>query len=182
MKTDLRKEVALPSTVHAHLEGVALLHIKGPKGEVCKEFRHPKVQLKIESDKLVLAVPHATKREKTILGSFWSHIKNMVQGVQEPHVYQLKICSGHFPMNVSISGREFTIKNFLGETVPRKVILPREAEVKIAGTDITVSSPDKEAAGLASAKIENLCRITNRDIRIFQDGCYITRKVGKAVA
>ena len=181
MKTDLRKEVALPSGVHARLEG-EIVHIKGPKGEARKEFRHPKVKLKIENDKLVLLVPQATKREKTILGSFWSHVKNMVQGVQDLHVYKLKICSGHFPMNVSLSGREFTIKNFLGETVPRKAIIPQGVEVTIAGTDITVSSPDKEAAGLAAAKIENLCRITNRDIRIFQDGCYITHKVGKAVA
>ena len=181
MKMDLRKEVALPSGVHARLEGT-MLHVKGPKGEAHKEFRHPKVKLNLENNTLVLAVPQATKREKTIIGSFWSHIKNMVQGVQELHVYKLKICSGHFPMNVTISGREFMIKNFLGETVPRKVTMPAEADVKIAGTDITVSSPDKEAAGLAAAKIENLCRITNRDIRIFQDGCYITHKVGKAVA
>lgn len=178
---DLRKEVVLPAGVQARVEGT-MLHVKGPKGEASKDFRHPKVKLHIESGKLVLAVPQATKREKTIIGSFWSHLKNMVQGVQELHVYKLKICSGHFPMNVTISGREFMIKNFLGETVPRKVTMPKEAEVKIAGTDITVSSPDKEAAGLAAAKIENLCRITNRDIRIFQDGCYITHKVGKAVA
>ncbi len=181
MKTDLRKEVALPSGVHARLAGETL-HIKGPKGEVHHDFRHPKVKVNIEQGKVILAAPRATKREKTILGSFWSQAKNMVRGVQELHVYKLKICSGHFPMNVTISGQEFTIKNFLGETVPRKVLLPIAAEVKIAGTDITVSSPDKEAAGLAAAKIENLCRITNRDIRIFQDGCYITHKVGKAVA
>lgn len=124
----------------------------------------------------------ATKREKTIVGAFWSHARNLVKGVQELHIYNLKICSGHFPMNVSVSGQEFVIKNFLGETVPRKVTLPKGAEVKITGTDILVSSPDREVAGLAAAKIENLCRITNRDLRIFQDGCYITHKVGKAVA
>lgn len=180
MKIDLRKEVLLPSGVQAKLEG-ATLHVKGPKGEVIKKFPHPKVKLTLEKDKIVLTAPRATKREKTIAGSFWSHLKNMVKGVQEPHIYNLKICSGHFPMNVSISGTEFVIKNFLGETVPRRVIIPKGAEVKIAGTEIIVSSPDKEAAGLAAAKIENLCRITNRDIRIFQDGCYITYKVGKAV-
>lgn len=180
MKADLRKEVPLPAGVRATLEGKTL-SLKGPKGESKKDFSHPKVTLKLEQDKLVLVASKATKREKTIIGSFWSHLKNMVQGVQEPHVYNLKICSGHFPMNVSVSGNEFTIKNFLGETVPRKVILPKGVGVKITGTEITVTSPDKEAAGLAAAKIENLCRITNRDIRIFQDGCYITHKLGRAV-
>ncbi|HLC71249.1 MAG TPA: 50S ribosomal protein L6 [Candidatus Nanoarchaeia archaeon] len=181
MKNDLRKEVVLPAGVFARLEGT-VLHIKGPQGEASREFKHPKVTLTIEGNTLVLVAPKATKREKTMMGSFWSHARNLVKGVQEPHIYNLKICSGHFPMNVSVSGREFVIKNFLGETVARKVTLPLGAEVKITGTDIVVSSPDKEAAGLAAAKIENLCRITNRDIRIFQDGCYITHKVGKAVA
>lgn len=180
MKADLRKEVPLPAGVRATLEGTTL-SLKGPKGESRKEFPHPKVTLKLEQDKLVLVASKATKREKTIIGSFWSHVKNMVKGVQEPHVYNLKICSGHFPMNVSVSGSEFVIKNFLGETVPRKVILPKGVGVKITGTEIVVTSPDKEAAGLAAAKIENLCRITNRDVRIFQDGCYITHKLGKAV-
>ncbi len=181
MKNNLRREVLLPPAVQAHLEGY-WLHLKGPRGEARKEFRHPRVKLVREDDKLVLLASSATKREKTIVGSFWSHLRNLVKGVQEPHLYQLKICSGHFPMNVSMSGHEFIIKNFLGETVPRKVILPEKAEVKISGTEITVSSPDKEAAGLAAAKIENLCRLTNRDVRIFQDGCYITSKAGKGVA
>ena len=52
-------------------------------------------------------------------------------------------------------------------------------EVKVDGNEITISSVDKEKAGLMAAKIENLCRVSNRDIRIFQDGCYITHKAGK---
>ena len=52
-------------------------------------------------------------------------------------------------------------------------------EVKIAGTEIVVSAADIELAGITASKIENLCRITNRDRRIFQDGCYITQKAGK---
>ena len=177
---DLRKEVALPSGVHARLEGT-MLHVKGPKGEAHKEFRHPKVKLNLENNTLVLAVPQATKREKTIIGSFWSHIKNMVQGVQELHVYKLKICSGHFPMNVSISGRDFIIKNFLGEAVPRRVTLPQGADVKVQGEEVVITSVDKELAGRVAGLIERLCRITNRDLRIFQDGCYITHKAGKAI-
>ena len=68
-----------------------------------------------------------------------------------------------------------------GEVVPRKVQLLKGAEVKVNGNDITVSSADKEIAGQMSAQIENLCRISKRDIRVFQDGCYITSKSGKAI-
>ena len=178
MKEDIKKEIELIEGVEASLDG-AVLKISGPKGEVVRNLIHPKIQLSIDGNKVVLEVKKGTKREKTMIGSFESHVKNMVSGVQEPHFYKLKICSGHFPMNVSMSGQELTIKNFLGESVPRKVTLPQGVQVKVNGTDIEVTSPDKELAGQAAAKIESLCRITGRDKRIFQDGCYLVHKAGR---
>lgn len=175
MKDLIVKEVAIKDGVKAHLAG-AVLKVKGPKGEVSRDFLHSKVKVSIEENKIIIKAENGTKREKTIVGAFFSHIKNMVNGVQEPFVYKLKICSGHFPMSVSLQGDELVIKNFLGEAVPRRVKLIKGAEVKVSGEEITISSSDKELAGQNAAKIESLCRITNRDRRIFQDGCYIIEK------
>ncbi len=178
MKLDLTREITFGQSVSARLDG-SMLTIKGAKGEVSREFRSPKIRMTLVDKKVLLTVQKATKREKTMIGTFEAHITNMVKGVEEPHLYKLKVCSGHFPMNVSISGKEFVIKNFLGEAVPRKVSIIPGVAVKIEGNDVTVSCPDKELAGKMASLIENLCRITNRDRRIFQDGCYITEKVGK---
>ena len=172
------KEIEIPEGITASLEN-GLVKVKGPKGEVERSFHHPKIKVVLEGKKIVLTAPKSTKREKTILGSYESHIKNMLKGVEEGFVYKLKICSGHFPMNVAISGQQIIIKNFLGESVPRKTKLIPGVDVKINGEEIVVSSPSKEGAGQMAAKIESMCRITNRDIRIFQDGCYITNKAGK---
>lgn len=180
MKEDLRKEIELKEGVTAQVEG-NMLKIKGPKGEVQRKFPHSKISMTVEEGKVVFTVKKASKREKTVMGSFASHVKNMVDGSVEPHIYKLKICSGHFPMNVAVAGRELTIKNFIGEAVPRKVKLVEGADVKINGTEIVVTSCDKEAAGQAAAQIESLCRVTNRDRRIFQDGCYIIHKAGKDI-
>ena len=179
MKDDLRKEIELGVGVTAQVDGSAL-KVKGPKGEVSRAFLHPKVKVSIEGNKIVLFSAKATKREKTMIGSFRSHIRNMVQGVKEPYVYKLKICSGHFPMSVSVSGNEVVIKNFLGEAVPRKVEIMKGAEVKVTGEEITVKSCDVEVAGQTAARIESACRIVNRDRRIFQDGCYIVEKAESA--
>lgn len=178
MKEDIKKEIKLVEGVTAEVDG-ALLKIKGPKGEVERDFRHPRVKVGIKEGKIFLEAMKSTKREKTVIGSFESHIKNIVWGVQEPHVYELKICSGHFPMNVTVSGQELIIKNFLGEAVPRKVKLISGGDIKVDGDKIIITSPNKEVAGQNAAKIEQLCRITNRDRRIFQDGCYIINKAGK---
>ena len=85
-------------------------------------------------------------------------------------------------MTVSVSGQEFIVKNFLGESVARKVTLPAGVQVKVSGTEILIESADKELAGMAASKIELLCKIRNRDVRIFQDGCYMVHKAGKEIA
>ena len=166
--------------VHASVKN-SNLHVKGPKGELQRVFLYPGITLVVEGSKIVLKALKATKREKMIIGSFEAHIANMVKGVQEAHTYKLKICSGHFPMTVTVSGNEFVVKNFLGEAVPRRMTFDKGVDVKIKDTEIVVSSPDRELAGRTAAKIEQLCRITNRDLRVFQDGCYIVEKAGKGI-
>ncbi len=59
------------------------------------------------------------------------------------------------------------MQNFLGEKVPRVIKLKQGVDVKIEGQEITVESPDKELAGQTAAAIEQLCKITKRDRRIF---------------
>ena len=84
-------------------------------------------------------------------------------------------------MNVSMSGAQFIVKNFLGEKIPRVLHIKEGAKVTISGTEVVVESINKEIAGQVSADIEQLCRITNRDRRIFQDGIYITQKAKKEI-
>lgn len=180
MKQDLKREIALPEKVFAELKG-AVLEIKGPKGEVKRDFFHPKVKVIIDKSKIIVSSSRATKKEKMALSTFTAHLKGMVKGVVEPFQYKLKVCASHFPMNVGVSGEDFVVKNFLGESVPRKIKIVKGVEVKVNGSDIVVSCADKEAAGQMASRIENLCRITNRDLRVFQDGCYITSKAGKSV-
>ncbi|MBI2662507.1 50S ribosomal protein L6 [Candidatus Woesearchaeota archaeon] len=178
MKENLKREIVLEKgVISTYVHNV--LKVKGPKGEVERMFAHPRLKIKVEGEKIILEALKATKREKTMIGSFEAHIVNMVKGVIEPHVYLLKVCSGHFPMTVTVSGQEFVIKNFLGEAVPRKVEIIKGVDVKVNGVEVIITSADKEKAGLMASRVENMCRITNRDRRIFQDGCYITKKAGK---
>ena len=103
----------------------------------------------------------------------------MIKGVAEGHVYRLKICSGHFPMNVSVSGNEFSVANFLGEKTPRKLSVKEGASVKVEGQEVVVESMNKELAGQTAADIELLTKVKGRDRRIFQDGIFIINKDGK---
>ncbi len=180
MKQNLARGIALPTGVSAVMQDFRL-EVQGPQGRVVRDFRHPKVQVIVEAGKVEVRAEKSTKREKKVLGAFVSHIRNMVRGVQEPFVYHLRVCSGHFPISVKVSGQEVIVQNFLGENTPRTVGILPGAKVTVQDKEIAVASPNKETAGQMAARIENACRITNRDLRIFQDGCYIVRKAGRNV-
>ncbi|MEE9525242.1 MAG: 50S ribosomal protein L6 [Candidatus Woesearchaeota archaeon] len=178
MKLDLTEQIEIPEGVEVKIDS-GLISAKGPKGEISRRLAYPKVSVDVKDNKLTISSKKATKREKRIIFTFKSHLVNMIQGVTEGHSYKLKVCSTHFPMTVAIENGEFVVQNFLGEKIPRKCKIQKDAEVKIEGQDIMVESVDKEAAGQTAASIEQVCRITKRDRRIFQDGIYIITKSKK---
>jgi large subunit ribosomal protein L6 len=179
MKVKLMKtEIEIPKGVTCQIDG-SVVKVKGQKGDVIKSFPHPRVTFRLENNHIILESTDATKREKTIHNTFRAHLRNMFKGAANGHTYKLKICSGHFPMNVSVNNKQLIIKNFLGEKVPRVLGLKEGAEVKIEGDRITVTSISKEIAGQVAADIETLTHVKGRDLRIFQDGIYITDKDGK---
>ncbi len=177
-KEKIVREIELPNEVVATLNEKFLL-IKGAKGGTKRELKQRNVSVNIENKKIVLEYSKGTKENKKILGSLTAHIKNMIKGSLHSHIYTLKICSGHFPMNVNITNDKLIVKNFLGEKVPRVLQLKNGAEVKVEGDLIHVTSSSKEIAGQISADIEQLMRRPGYDTRIFQDGIYIINKDGK---
>jgi large subunit ribosomal protein L6 len=79
-------------------------------------------------------------------------------------------------MTLKVEGSKLAINNFLGEKKPRFAEILPNVNVDIKGQNITVSSPDKEAAGQTAANFEKATKVKNRDRRIFQDGIYIVEK------
>lgn len=177
-KLGIVKQVELPDGVSASIDGYILL-VKGPKGESKKEMKQHNVVIRVEDKKILLETKKENKKDKKIIGSLVAHVKNMIRGSIEKHVYTLKICSGHFPMNVSAANNKLIVKNFLGEKVPRTLQLKEGADVKVEGEFIKVESSSKETAGQVAADIEQLTRRPGYDTRIFQDGCYIISKDGR---
>jgi len=178
MRREIIQKIEIPEGVEANIEGSKLI-VKGIKGENEREFRIGKLDFEKKDNLIIIGDKKATKNEKKIINTITSHIKNMIKGIQENFEYKLKICSSHFPITVEIHDKEATVKNFLGEKIPRKVKIPKDAEVELNGDIITVTSNDKESAGQAAANFERATKIRNKDRRIFQDGIFIINKAGK---
>jgi len=154
-----------------------VLKIKGPKGELIREFSEPLIGVNVENHKIVIKslARNLKKKDKRNFRTIRAHIKNMINGVNNGYIYKLKVCSGHFPITVNIEGNSLVVKNFLGEKVPRRLKF-EGVKVSIDGDIISVNGNDKELVGNTSASIERLTKIKGRDKRIFQDGCYIISK------
>lgn len=177
---ELKQELELLERVEVSIEGNTI-RAKGKKGENSRSFHYPNIKITKENNKLIFSSKNPTKREKRMMGTISSHIKNLMKGVSQGFLYKLKICSGHFPMSVTIHNNHVIINNFLGEKTPRKAkILPR-VEAKIQSDEILLEGIDKESVAQSSANIERATRITNRDRRVFQDGIWIFSKDGKEI-
>ncbi len=174
------REVSLGSAQAVITGGI--ISFKGSNGEVHRKVDNPLIKVTIQDGRVILSSKKSSKNEKKMIGTFASHLKNCVKGVTEGFIYKLKICSGHFPITVAVKGREFSVKNFLGESYPRTLTLKEGVEVKINGAEITVQGADLDLVSQTAASFEKLCRITNRDLRIFQDGIYIVEKDGVPIA
>lgn len=180
MKHDVSATIEIPEGVTVTTEGKTVV-VKGPNGELSKSYRSSKITATVSDGQVDVIAKNATKREKTLALTLSAHIRNMVQGVTEGFEYKLKVCSGHFPMNVSLKDNTLVVKNYLGESVPRSLKLKEGANVNVDGDIITVKATDKELAGQCAAEIEKLCKRPNFDNRIFQDGIYIIEKAGKEI-
>jgi large subunit ribosomal protein L6 len=178
MKEKLLTEIEIPEGINVLVDG-DILKINGPEGDISREFKTGRIELKVEGKKIILSHLKGTKTEKRMINTLQAHIKNMIKGVQEKFEYQLKICFGHFPFTVKQEGNLIRIKNFLGEKVDRVVKIPEGIDLEIGKEIIKIKSVNKEIAGQAAANFETVTRIRGRDKRIFQDGIYIINKAGK---
>ncbi|MEK6963454.1 MAG: 50S ribosomal protein L6 [Nanoarchaeota archaeon] len=154
--------------------------IKGPKGEVQRPFYSTEIKTTVQNNKVRFEPTHKyTQDHKRMINTYKAHLKNNFKGVTQGHVYHLKICSGHFPMNVTMKGQTLEVKNLFGEAVPRTLIITEGVSAKVEGDKITVQGIDKEKTAQAAASIEQLTRRPGFDKRVFQDGIYLLDKDGK---
>jgi large subunit ribosomal protein L6 len=173
-----REEVEIPKGVTVTREG-DFVKVKGPKGELKRIFIHP--LLKVDGSKVAVSSDLPKRKVAALVGTWASHIKNMIIGVTSGFEYKMKVVYAHFPIKTRVDKAKsiFYIENFLGEKNPRKAKILEGVDVTIKGEEIIIKSPNIEHAGQTAANIEKATIIKNYDPKVFQDGVYITQKPGE---
>ena len=175
----LEKSIELDSKVKAEASGNSI-KLSGPKGETSRDFSSPsfdkKLKIAVDGSRVVVSSTEDSKKMKTMIGTITAHVKNMQTGVLNGYEYVLRVHYNHFPINVEVKGDKIYIKNFLGEKGARVTSIVKNSKVDVKKDEIVVTSHEKEAAGQTAANIEQTCKVTKRDRRIFQDGIFIVSK------
>lgn len=169
------KEIDIPDGVQVDVEG-SVVKVSGDKGSLERTFGHPAIEITREDSLVRVSSEFPKSQEKSLVGTYASHIKNMIKGVTEGFTYRMKVVYSHFPVKVSVKDDHVLIDNFLGEQHPRRADILGDVTVTVKGDDVTLEGINKEHVGQTAANIERAVRVRRRDIRVFQDGIYITEK------
>ena len=176
-----RVALEIPEDVSASMDHLDLT-VEGPNGTVSRRLWYPDIDVTVDGDEVVVESTEDDAKTMSTVGTFESHIENMFHGVTEGWEYEMEVFYSHFPMQVDVKGDDVVIDNFLGEKAARRTTVHGDTDVSVDGEELTVTGPDIEAVGQTAADIEQLTRINDKDVRVFQDGVYITQKPNRGDA
>lgn len=169
---ETKEIISIPKDVNVQIEGNCI-KISGANGELQRELWYPNITITKEDSEIIVKAKSPGKEGRAMMGTFASHIQNMIIGVTEGFERKLKIVYAHFPIQVKVEGNATLISNFLGERKSRRAKIVRNSRVQIGRDEIIVTGIDKEGVCQTAANIEQATRIRRYDPRVFQDGIYV---------
>jgi large subunit ribosomal protein L6 len=150
-----KKEILIPKGVTVAQKGNTL-EVKGPKGVLTRAFRG-EIDIQINDEVVAFHTKRTDKFSKSLWGTYASHLKNMIQGVQIPYQKRLILEGVGFKSeikNSSAGGQEFVFA--LGFSHPVIIKIPEGITATTEKNNITISGADKELVGSFAAAVRAL--------------------------
>ena len=143
-----KQTLIIPEKTEVTLSGIKLT-VKGPKGTLVRDFPG-KITINITGKEINLVPDNTIDRTLMALwGTYASHIKNMILGVNEGYSKKLILEGVGFKSDVALK----MLNLALGFSHPVKVEIPEGLTVTAEKNVITVSGIDKELVGQFTAKV-----------------------------
>jgi len=170
-----RLPVAIPAGVTVTIAENNKVTVKGPKGELTREFV-PEMTIEEKEGHIVVTRPNDLKRNKALHGLTRSLINNMVQGVSNGYEKTLEINGVGY--RAAKQGKKLVLT--LGYSHPVEMEDPDGVETVVDGNKIVVKGIDKEKVGQYAAEIREKRKpepYKGKGIKYSDE--VIRRKVGK---
>lgn len=145
-----KQTVIVPAGTEVNLSG-ATFSVKGPKGSLTRDFKGP-VTIHIEGNEITFTPnKEGDKKINALWGTYASHVKNMVVGVNEGYTKKLVLEGVGFKSEVA--GK--ILKLALGFSHPVNIDIPEGLTVTAEKNIITVTGIDKELVGYFTASVRS---------------------------
>ena len=142
--------IEIPANVKVTQSGDTLT-VVGPKGTLSRVFRDD-ITITLAGDTITLNIKRNDKFSKSLWGTYASHIKNMIKGVETPYQKKLILEGVGFKSEVKEKELHFA----LGFSHPVIVKLPEGIVATAEKNNITITGIDKELVGSFTAGIRSL--------------------------
>jgi large subunit ribosomal protein L6 len=169
---EISKTLQVPDGVEVKIENRKVT-VNGAKGTLTRDFSYVPISLEGDGKTVRVWAEWPRKKEASLVGTIYSHIQNMITGVEKGFSYKLKIVFSHFPMSVKVQGKTVLIENFTGERRARRVKIVGDVQVKVQSEDVIVEGINLEDVSQTAANIEQATKVKKKDPRVFLDGIYV---------
>lgn len=142
-----KKPIAIPPKTEASFSG-GVMTVKGPLGTLSKTFR-PYITVTIENGMVTLALATNNLQARALWGTYASHLKNMLAGVNKP--YEKKLIVEGIGYKADVKGT--TLAMALGFSHPVNMLIPSDLKVTTEKNTITISGIDVEKVGQFAAQV-----------------------------
>jgi large subunit ribosomal protein L6 len=168
-----KQPIKIPEKTEVNVSG-GQVTIKGPNGQLSRTFGN-EVMISVQGGEITLT-PKEDITNIALWGTYASHIKNMLAGVNKSFSKELVLEGIGFKSEVS--GDTLTLA--LGFSHPVKIKIPKTLEVTAEKNIITITGPDIEEVGRFTAFVRDQKKpepYKGKGLRYRDE--VIRRKVGK---
>jgi len=142
-----KRPIAIPAKTEINVSG-SVLTVKGPKGALTKPV-HRLVSITVSPEGVVVEPKSQSLEAKAVLGTYASHVRNMIEGVNEG--FQKRLLIEGVGYKWEVSGK--TLKLSLGFSHPVSLAIPEGLAVAADKGVLSVSGFDKELVGQFAADV-----------------------------
>lgn len=172
-----KRPIIIPAKTEVAVSGGTVV-VKGPKGTLTKPI-HRTVSIEVGAEGVQVSPRGASQEARALIGTYASHVKNMIEGVNAGFSKKLLIEGVGYKWDVQ--GK--TLNLALGFSHPVKMPIPEGLAVVADKGALTISGFDKELVGQFAADVRAMKKpepYKGKGIRY--DGEVIRRKQGKKAA
>ncbi len=175
---EVKRTIAIPQDVNITIDNTNV-SVSGSLGMLKRQLWYPGVMIKKIDSEVIVDTDIPRREQLAMLGTFESHLKNMIFGVSKGYEYKMKVVYAHVPIQLKTEGNHLLIGNFLGEKKARKANIVGDTKVTIKGDKVIINGINKEDVGQTAANIQQATKIRRFDPRVFQDGVYLIERSGR---